>query len=68
MACFYNLHSDDLKAELRVFCNLVKDREQFGQQRHVIQDRKKFFSEDSSLKLVLPVLSKSDEDILDISC
>lgn len=27
MAFLYNLNSDDLKAELRVFCNLVEDRE-----------------------------------------
>ena len=41
-----------------VFCNLVKEREQSNDQRHILQDRKKFFSEDPSLKIVLPVLSK----------
>ena len=58
VASFYNFNPDDLKAELRVFCNLVKDCEQSIHQRHIIQDRLKFFSEDSSLKIALPVMSK----------
>ena len=58
IASFYNFNPDDLKAELRVFCNLVKDCEQSIHQKHIIQDRLKFFSEDSSLKIVLSFMSK----------
>ena len=62
VSSFYGFDEDDIKAELRVFTNLVKDKEisllQNTSTGSIILCRKQLLAEDNGLKTVLPVVTK----------
>ena len=57
---FYGFDKDDIKAELRVFTNLVKEKffsDDLDQSLNMISKRKQILDKDSALRTVLPTIT-----------
>ena len=60
VATFYGFDEDDIKAELRVFTNLVKEKvfsDDLDQSSNMISKRKQILAKDSALRTVLPTIT-----------
>ena len=60
VATFYGFDEDDIKAILRVFTNLVKEKvfsDDLDQSLNMISKRKQILAKDSALRTVLPTIT-----------
>ena len=58
VAAFYGLDFDDLKAEVRVFINQIKEKEKSGDQLDTMASKKQLLLDGKQFTHVLPLITK----------